>query len=132
MFSSLTNFGYKRSLKEAIGFYLAYCLVAVLLGGLLGGIVGVISGVNNYELGIRIGTISSTLLALILGFLIARSKGLLKSFSTILIIIFSGIISLFLGALGGLIPIAYLSSRAPSDSIPFQPTASIDGGENSL
>ncbi|RUO29747.1 hypothetical protein CWE12_07180 [Aliidiomarina sedimenti] len=112
MFSNLTNFLYERSAKQAFGFYLAYVILGVLIGALAGGIAGTIVGSENaFEVGARTGTIVAIIYTLVLGLLIAKSKGLLNSFPTLVLIALAGVICFFIGALGGLIPIAYLSTR---------------------
>lgn len=80
MFRNLTTFAYKRTPKEAIGFYLAYLLIYLVIGALQGTITTVIAGSTDVGLITRVGTVISVLLSLILAVLILKSKHLLGNF----------------------------------------------------
>lgn len=41
MFKRLTDFGYRRNKREALGFYLAYLILFVLIGAIVAAMVGV-------------------------------------------------------------------------------------------
>lgn len=109
MFKNLSNFGYQRSALEALGFYVAYLLCFGLCGGLLAGIAGVAFGASP-EQGFQIGSISAIFFALILSIQVSRAKGIMKDYRTFIVILLSGFLAVFIGGLGGLIPIAYLTT----------------------
>jgi hypothetical protein len=111
MFNHLFDFGYQRSTKEALGFYIAYLVLAIVAAMLLGGVAGMIGeGDTAYELGVKIGSIVAVVASVVLSFLIIRAKRL-YSFGMILLGIVSGLLALITGGLGGFIPVAYLSTR---------------------
>ena len=111
MFKNLTDFSYKRSTKEAVGFYLAYLFLIVILGALLGGIIGLLIGQEGIDVGTRFGSILAILTCLGISFAILSKKNLLKNFGLILVALLSGILAFAGGGILGLIPVAYLSSR---------------------
>lgn len=111
MFKNLTNFGYKRNFVEALGFYLAYLLLVMLVGGLFGVIVGLAYPDNAYYIALRVGTVVSIVINLGLSFQILKQKNLLGNFGYLILTVISAIISAFLGGLGGLIPVAFFTTR---------------------
>jgi hypothetical protein len=125
MFANLMNLGFERSAKQGIGFYLAYLFVGILLGALVGAISAVITGDGSFEAGVRIGNITAIIMCLLLAGLIAHKKGMFRSFSSLLLIIASGLFAVLLGGVGGLMPVAYLSTRpnAHNQSNKAQPPA---------
>ncbi len=64
-----------------------------------------------YEAGFRVGNIGAIIICPLLSFLILKEKKLLNNFGLIILAILSGLIAVFVGAIGGLIPIAYLTTR---------------------
>lgn len=114
MFKNLFNFGYRRNTKEAFGFYIAYLILVVALGVLSTGLLVAAMGVpeeEGYEFGVKVGGIVAVIVCTVTAFLILKAKKLLSRFEYVLLGILAGIVALFLGALGGLIPVAYLSTR---------------------
>jgi uncharacterized membrane protein len=113
MFNKLTDFSYKRSAMEALGFYIAYFILIVIGAGVLGGVVGAM--VQNtdtaYDLGIRVGTIVAVISSITISFLILKGKNLSDNLGFLILALLSGAIAIFVGALGGLIPAAYLTTR---------------------
>lgn len=109
MFKNLTNFGYQRSVKDAIGFYIAYLVLIIMIGALFGGILGAATQIDNVGLGA--GTIVAVIVSLTLSFLILKRKKSLGKFSFIALALLSGLLAIFLGGLAGLIPVAYLTTR---------------------
>jgi hypothetical protein len=114
MFKGLVNFGLERTGKQALGFYLAYLFLSIILGALTGGIYGAITGDQSFEGGLRAGQIMAIFYCLGLAIAVANNKGLFSSFKSILLVVTSGALAVFIGALGGLIPIAYLSTISNS------------------
>ena len=117
IFNNLTDFSYQKSTTEAIGFYIVYLLLIIVLGTLLA--LGLGSTLQNdtydaYGYGLVVGNIVAIVISLGISFLILKEKNLLGNFGFILIALLSGVLALFLGALGGLIPAAYLTTKPAS------------------
>lgn len=111
MFKNLTDFAYKRKVKEAIGFYLAYLFLIILLSGLFGGLMGLLTGQDNFEFGMRVGNIVAIVVVLGISVLILKKKNLLDNFGHIILILLSGLLAFFGGGLLGLIPVAFLTTK---------------------
>jgi hypothetical protein len=126
MFKNLTNFSYKRTVKEALGFYLAYLFLIMILGGLVGGFLGMIEKDGGFDLGVRIGTTFAVIFSVSLSFLILGKKKLLNNFGFILLALFSGLLAVFIGGLGGLIPAAYMTTRSEKQTDSTNPTNPIN------
>ena len=107
MFSNLTNFGYKRSAKEAVGFYLAYLGMLLLFAMLLGGVAGFIFKIS-YMQGVLIGAVVAIIASIALATIVVKSKYQLNNFGYLILILLSGVLAIFIGGIGGLIPVAYL------------------------
>jgi len=120
LFKDLIILEKQRTWKEAIGFYLAYSLliflVVVICAGLFGAIIGMFGGSfeASYRVGFFIGFSGSIISCLSLSFLILFKKRKLKSFGLILLALLSGIAGL-LSVLGGMIPVAYLTTVKPEN-----------------
>lgn len=111
VFKNLTDFSYKRTGKEALGFYLGYLVLIIVVGAILGGTLGLAFGEQSFELGLRVGNIIAILVALGLSFMILSKKGLMNDFGMILLALLSGLLAFIGGGLLGLIPAAYLSTK---------------------
>ncbi|OGZ97511.1 MAG: hypothetical protein A2676_01185 [Candidatus Sungbacteria bacterium RIFCSPHIGHO2_01_FULL_51_22] len=113
MFKHLTEFSYQRTAKEAFGFYLAYLVIIILLGMLSGGIAGVAVGPtdNDFDMGVRIGTVFAILASLILTTLVVYKKKLHQNFLYVLLVIVAGGLAILGGGILGLIPAAYLTTK---------------------
>ncbi len=107
----MTDFSFKRSRKQALGFYLGYLVLIVLVGAVVGALFGLISGGGNLDLVLRIGNIMAILLALGLSFAILSKKKLTDNFGLILVALLSGLLAFVGGGILGLIPVAYLSTK---------------------
>lgn len=110
MFNHLVDFGFKRSVWQAVGFYFAYLLFVILLAVLASGIASV-NYEDNFSLGRQIGTITGTIAIFGLGILVLKGKKRLTHFGYLCLVILSGIFAVFWGGLLGLIPIAFLTTR---------------------
>jgi hypothetical protein len=110
MFKNLTNFTHKRSWKEAIGFYLAYLLIGFILGAVVGLGYYLVTGSNNHSSEYHLGTLVALIFVVTLSFVVINAKGAWK-FGYVLLALLSGILGGFGGALLGLIPVAYLTTR---------------------
>lgn len=116
MFSKLTDFGFKRDSKQAFGFYIAYIIFIIFLAAVAGAITGAILGSQgdsaaNFQLGLRIGSIVGIVGPLILSFLVLYRKNLHTNFGLLLIAFLSAVLGVFGGALLGLIPTAFLTTK---------------------
>ena len=110
MFKKLTEFSYKRTALEAVGFYLAWLVLLLLTGALAGVFIG--SAVPP-EKALSYSLIAGQTLAFVMcptlsGLILAQKK--LYSFGYILLVILTGFVAL-LGAVCGLIPAAFLTTR---------------------
>ncbi|MDR2431475.1 MAG: hypothetical protein LBD99_04405 [Candidatus Margulisbacteria bacterium] len=114
MFKKLTDLAYKRTGWQAAGFYLAYLVLGILLSGLLGGISGMFVGAERAEYsGAVVGGTAVVFFTIGLALGILQKKKLLGNFGCLLLVLFAGLLALFLGGLGGLIPVAFLTTRKP-------------------
>jgi len=112
MFNNLTNFGYQRSAKEAVGFYIAYLVLFLFAGVILTVVGALITSPNNpFEFGVLIGSIVASISSLGVSFLILKEKKLLGNFGCILLFLLSGLLAFFVGGIVGLIPAAYLTTK---------------------
>ena len=104
MFNDLFNFQKERLPVQALGFYIVF----LLRGFVIAGISGVIFA-TDVDTSFIVGQVVSVVYCLFLGFLILLQKDQLNTpFAAFLFVI--AILSYFFGALGGLIPVAYLST----------------------
>ena len=115
MFKNLTNFSYKRSWKEAIGFYLAYLLVGLILGGIAGGLSSIQSGATTFSegfnTGLGIGQIVGIIYSLIISFVVLIQRKLYKNFGWVILALLNGLLAFFGGSLLGLIIPAFMTTR---------------------
>jgi membrane protease YdiL (CAAX protease family) len=110
IFNNLADFDYQRSIKEAIGFYIAYFFLAIILAVFLALVLSATMQNNIYDFGL-IGNTVAIIVSPGVSFLILKEKKLLGNFGFILLALLSGLLAIFLGVLGGLIPAAYLTTK---------------------
>ncbi len=119
MFKKLTEFGYVRSPKEALGFYLAWLFITIFAAAVCGSFVGVLLGggsadiYDTYGLGVKAGATVAVFLCTTFTVLICREKRRLRTYSSILLILCTAFLALFLGGILGLIIPSYLSTLPP-------------------
>ena len=111
MFSNLADFGYKRDLKGAVGFYIVYLITIILISSIAGGLGGLTGGVDSFGGGVRIGNIIAIIASLSLSFLILYKKNILSNVVFIVVALLSGVLAFLGGGLLGLIPAAFLSTK---------------------
>lgn len=113
MFNRLTDFGYQRSAKEAIGFYIAYLLLTAIVGALLGSVGGSVVPANESvpAVALQVGTIGAAIIAVVLACLILKQKNLLYLSPLLLIVLLAAVGAFIGGGLLGLIPVAYLTTK---------------------
>jgi len=122
MFKNLTNFVYKRNVKEAIGFYIAYLVLVILVAMVLGGIFELVTGDESFEFGLRIGNVVAIIASVGLFFLILKKKNLMGRFGYIILGLISGLLAFYGGGLLGLIPVAFLTTRESQESLTSKPS----------
>ena len=113
MFSELTNFGYKRTGKQAFGFYLAYLFLLMIIGGILAFLLvpaDVTSDSEAFAAGAQVGARFVPIAVIILSVLILNAKKSLTEFKSILLVVLAGFLAILGGGLLGLIPVAYLTT----------------------
>jgi hypothetical protein len=110
LFKKLANFKYKRSFSEAIGFYLVYLVLALVLGASVGALGGIVFYLNSMTVA-RIAIFISMIYCFSLGYSILKAKKLTKDAGSIIICLLAGVLAPIGGAILGLIPVAYLSSK---------------------
>ncbi len=113
MFENLLDLRYERKWFQVLGFYISYLVLIFLIGFLIGWIYGIFVWTPELEVANFLGRILALIFCLILSFLILWKKGIWNNFFYIVLFIFSGILSLFLWGIWGLIPIAYLTTVKP-------------------
>ena len=111
MFIKLTDLSFKRDLKQAIGFYIAYLLLLIILSAVLGGVYALATGQDSLEAGVTFGTTIAIVSSLVLSFAIIFKKNLLTNYLFIVVALLSGVIAFIGGGLLGLIPAAFLSTK---------------------
>ena len=115
MFKNLTNFSYKRNWKEAIGFYLAYCIVGFILGGIGGAFSGIQSGATTFGEGfssaLRVGAMIAIVYCLAIAILVLVQRKLYKNFWYVILALLGAILAAFGGSLLGLIIPAFMTTR---------------------
>ena len=109
-FESLFDLGYVRSGKQAVAFYFLYFIIFVCLGFLSGFITTGVFGGSNSDAFI-VGVVSAILGCTTLSILVCVKKAMLKSYKSIGLIALTLVSSLIMGALLGLIPVSYLTTR---------------------
>jgi hypothetical protein len=107
MFGEIMNFNYQRSAKQAFGWYLMYVLVGIVIGGVSAYLAGVFN--PDFDQGYNVGRFSAVPFNILLGTLLIWHRK--KDAPNLLLVLAGAILSSFAGALGGLIPLAFLSSR---------------------
>ena len=104
MFEDLFDFSKERQPTQALGFYIVFLIIGAALGAFSGMVFA-----STYSEGLIVGQVVGVLYCIILSYLVVSSKGLLStSFSGFIFI--TAILSYFIGAVGGIIPVAYLST----------------------
>jgi hypothetical protein len=113
MFQHLTDFAYQRTKKQAFGFYIAYFALIVAIGGLIGFFIAAISPSQKDTGGTIFSVVYSlTILApFLLALTVAFSKRIYTQVFVVLLIVLSGVFGSIAGAMLGLIPVAYLTTR---------------------
>jgi len=104
MLEDLTDFSKKRTAAGAIGCYVAYLVAILLFGALIGGLTLGSAG------GLALIALVATLYPLGLGLTILSRKKLQKEYKYYAALFVALVLSLYVGAYGALIPIAWLTT----------------------
>lgn len=112
MFKNLINFAYVRNTREAVGFYIAYLILTIVLAVAITMVLALVSDrTDDYQFGIRAGTLTAVIVVILLSFSILRSRKLMGNFIYIILALASGVLAFLGGGILGLIPVAYLSTK---------------------
>jgi len=113
MFTHIADFGFQRSAKQAFGWYLTWLLVGAALSGVIGRLVlsSAASATAGFEAGLAVGARAAPLYVLLLAAILFWKKQ--KGVTEIALAVLGVILSVFLGSLVGLIPLAAVTSRPP-------------------
>ena len=111
MFAELMNFSHRRNWLQAIGWYLIFLIGGIVIGGVIGRMAGIAatSFSEGYDIGNKAGQLSAIPYHIALATLLVWNRP--KDAPNILLAFAGVAISALLGALGGLIPLAVLSTR---------------------
>src|ERR1035437_2179807 len=111
MFRELVNFSYRLTPLQALGWYLIFFLIALVIAGLAGVVVstGATSFTEGLTRGATAGRITTIPYNIILGILLLWNRP--KDVTNILMALAGVVLSVLLAALGGLIPLAVLTTR---------------------
>ncbi len=120
MFKELFNFKYKRSKKEAFGFYIFYLITGIILGGIAGAFMAVLNykaGVQaQASIGYQAGSVTSVIFCSVLGLTVLISKRLYTLPWCVMLALLTVLCS-FLGALLGCICPAILTTFEVKEKI---------------
>ncbi len=126
MFKHLTDFGYERNKKEALGFYLVYLLLFVLIGAMIAAIIGVATHTipknfsDTFTKGEEVGAIIVGLGSAALSITILSAKKESR-YGFVLLALIGGVLCLFGGGLlGFIIPAYFTTLRIPPVSAPAE------------
>jgi hypothetical protein len=111
MFQEIMNFSYQRSALQAFGWYLMYLLIGLVIGLATGYIAGIAA--KDFDEGFHIGKMAGQVSAvpyhILLGTLLIWHRK--KDAPNVLLVLAGVVLSVIAGAIGGLIPLAFLTCR---------------------
>jgi cellobiose-specific phosphotransferase system component IIC len=121
MFKNLFDLSYKRSGKEALGFYLAYLGMFALLGGLAATAVAVAritvggqapSGWSeSFKAGIPAGAVTAIITSIYLAIAVVIQRKLARNVLYVVLAVVSVLFAAIMGGFLALMPIAFLTTR---------------------
>jgi hypothetical protein len=111
MFQELMNFSYQRTPLQAVGWYLMYLLIGLIIGAVAGRVAGLGGSTPDeaFNLGNIAGQLSAIPYHILLGTLLLWHRR--RDAPSILLMLAGVVLSMLLGSLGGLIPLAVLTCR---------------------
>ena len=110
IFKKLTDLKYKRTFKEAIGFYLTYLVLIVFSCGTATLIIRTIINSDSATDAAKIGAALTVASTITLSFLILKKKKLIGLFFFVILALSSGLLVLVGGSLLGVLIPSYLST----------------------
>ncbi len=124
MFKHLTDFGYERNKKEALGFYLSYLVLFVLIGAAVAAIIGATTNTipknfsGTFTKGEAVGAVIVGLGSAVLSIVVLSAKKESR-YGFVLLALIGGMLCLFGGGLFDFIIPAYFTTlRLPAFSSP--------------
>ena len=112
MFAHLADFGYVRTAKQAIGFYIVYFIMICTSFGVFVVLAGeTFPSLTDPLTRSEFGAITSCIVSTLLAFVITKDRHALKRFSSIVLIILTIIISLYGKLPAGLALVAFMTTR---------------------
>lgn len=116
-FRELMNFSYRRNWLQAIGWYLIFLVIGAVLGAVVGRVAGInaMSFSQGFDVGNKAGQLSAIPYHIVLAALLVWPRP--KDAVNIMLAIAGVAISSVFGALGGLIPLAVLTTRPLAQSL---------------
>ena len=117
MFSHLTDFGYQRSKKQALGFYLTYVLGLLLLSGIAGfwSVIvqqAITHAAADYQQSANVGMIIAAIGSAAITYAVIARKNLKASY--LAVVLLAGISGGLLGAFVGVLFAAVVSTKPPA------------------
>jgi len=111
MFAELMNFSYRRTKLQALGWYIIFLLIGLVIGFVSGRMVDFIikDPQEAFKVGLVVGQFSAIPYHILLGTLLIWNRK--KDGGNIMLLLGGIVLSVILGALGGLIPFAALTCR---------------------
>ena len=109
MFDKVFELNFCRTPIQAIGFYITHFIFAFCIGISIAIIVARILPNFSWDSGVTFGTIFASIYVFIIGIKIVSLKKLSSSYY--FLVIFSASLAIFGGALLGLIPTAFMTTR---------------------
>jgi hypothetical protein len=111
MFAELMNFSYQRTGLQAFGWYLIFFLIGIVIGFVAGRMVDFVvhDPQEAFKIGFVIGQFSAIPYHILIGTLLIWNRQ--KNGANIMLLLGGIVLSVILGALGGMIPFAFLTTR---------------------
>ncbi len=117
MFENLQDLTFKRTAKQAIGFYLTYFSASFVFAASSSWIVGLAFGkTGNAEFSLKVGQFSIILFASALSYLMIKKKNLMNDKLKVGLAVFASILTIVGGGILGFIPLAYLSTVSSGET----------------
>ncbi len=119
MFGHLTDFKFRRTTKQAVGFYIVYLLATVLIVGIISYMYLEMSGRSfssddeSFSVVAQVDSKAVVVIVLALSILILNAKKLIRNSRSLIIVLIAVAFTFVGGGLLGFIPVAYLTTLEP-------------------
>ena len=110
MFKELMNLKYKRSVVQAIGFYIFHIIIIAIISFTVTFLYGALSNNISFEIGVKIGARIALIYCFSLALLMLIRKKLYTTFSAIILFLLTIVCAMFLGSILGCVCPAILST----------------------